>query len=202
MDSAHSDNTYMEIFIVPVEDPTEIEPLRVIDRTFLNLKALRIMDAEIYLDDIFLLDYDTGLFRIDILQSQRVEVTGRYRDFGFTKFAVYSDDYQDELIIAVANKHSVYEIDWHVLTKPVLINKYSLMENSNVKQVFMNDRYLIVQSSADAYNATNPKFPIDYTWVFTKGSRTYLNAYHVINHNSSIVEVDFDREKSQLYIAD
>lgn len=158
VDQAHSDNTYMEIFIVPVEDPTEIEPLRVIDRTFLNLKALRIMDAEIYLDDIFLLDYDTGLFRLDILQSQRVEVTGRYRDFGFTKFAVYSDDYQDELIIALANKHSVYEIDWHVLTKPVLINKYSLMENSNVKQIFMNDLYLIVQSSADAYNATNPKF--------------------------------------------
>lgn len=81
----------------------------------------------------------------------------------------------------------MYEIDWHVLTKPVLINKYSLMENSNVKQIFMNDRYLIVQSSADAYNSTNPKFEIDYTWVFTKGSRTYLNAYHVINHNSSIV---------------
>lgn len=45
VDAAHSDNTYMEIFLVPVEDPTDIEPLRVIDRTFLNLKALRIMDA-------------------------------------------------------------------------------------------------------------------------------------------------------------
>lgn len=80
---------------MPVEDPTEIEPLRVIDRTFLNVNALRIMDAEIYLDDIFLLDYDTGLFRLDILQSQRVAITGRYRDFGFTRFAVYSDDLQD-----------------------------------------------------------------------------------------------------------
>lgn len=151
------------------------------------------MDAEIYLDDIFLLDYDTGLFRLDILQSQRVAITGRYRDFGFTRFAVYSDDLQDELIIALANKHSVYEIDWHVLTKPLLINKYSLMESSRVKQIFLNDRYLVVQSAADAYNETNPKFEIDYTWVFSKGSRTYLNAYHVINHNSSIVEIDFDR---------
>lgn len=108
VDAEHSDNTYMEIFIVPVEDPTEIEPLRVIDRTFLNLKALRIMDAELYLDDIFLLDYDTGLFRLDILQSQRVAITGRYRDYGFVKFGVYSDDLQDQLIIALANKHSVY----------------------------------------------------------------------------------------------
>lgn len=45
VDDEHSDNTYMEIFIVPVEDPTQVELLRVIDRTFLNLKALRIMDA-------------------------------------------------------------------------------------------------------------------------------------------------------------
>lgn len=160
------------------------------------------MDAELYLDDIFVLDYDTGLFRLDILQSQRVEITGRYRDYGFVKFGVYSDDLQDQLIVALANKHSVYEIDWHITYKPVLINKYSLMENSSIKQVFLNDRYLIVQSSADAYNATNPKFEIDYTWIFSKGSRTYLNAYHVINHNSSIVEVEFDRENSHIYIAD
>lgn len=76
------------------------------------------------------------------------------------------------------------------------------MESSRIKQIFLNDRYLIVQSAADAYNSTNPKFEIDYTWIFSKGSRTYLNAYHVINHNSSIVEVEFDREKSNIYIAD
>jgi hypothetical protein len=61
------------------------------------------------------------------------------------------------------------------------------MENSRVKQVTLNDQYLFVQAAADAMNDTNPKFEIDYTWVFTKGSRTYLNAYHVVNHNSSIV---------------
>ena len=95
VDEAHADNTYMEIFIVPIEDPTEIEPLRVIDRTFLNLNALRIMDAEIYLDDIFLLDFDAGLFRLDILQSQRIAITGQYRDKGFYRFGVYSDDLED-----------------------------------------------------------------------------------------------------------
>lgn len=108
VDKEHSDNTYMEIFIVPVEDPTEIEPLRVIDRTFLNLNVLRIMDVQLYLDDIFLLDYDTGLFRLDILQSQIVAITGRYRDRGFTKFGIYSDDLQDECIVAVANQHTLF----------------------------------------------------------------------------------------------
>jgi hypothetical protein len=201
VDAEHGENTYMEIFLVPVEDPTDIQPLSIIDRTFLNLNSLRIMDAQIYLDDIFVLDFDTGLWRLDILLSQRVQITGRYRDYGFVKFGVYSDDYADEVIIALANKHTVYEIDWHKISQPTLINKYSLMENSTVKQVMLNDKYLMVQSSADAKNDTHT-FKVDYTWVFTKGSRTYLNAYHVINHNSSIVDIDFDRENSQLFVAE
>lgn len=45
VDPEHSDNTYMELFMVPIEDPTEIEPLGIFDRTFMGLKALRIMDA-------------------------------------------------------------------------------------------------------------------------------------------------------------
>lgn len=202
VDERNSDNTYMEVFIVPVEDPTAIEPLSIIDRTLLNLNTLRIMDAEIYLDDIFVLDYDTGLIRLDILQSQKIQIMATYKDYGFQKFGVYSDDLQDEVLIALSNKHSIYEIDWHNPRNPVLINKYSLMENSKVKQLFINDQYVIVQSTADAYNSTQPKFEIDYTWIFTKGSRTYTNAYHVINHNSSIVEVDFDRANNHIYIAD
>lgn len=71
---------------------------------------------------------------------------------------MYSDDLQDELIIALANKHSIYEIDWHIMSKPVLMNKYSLMENSRIKQIFLNDKYVIAQSAADAFNSTNPKF--------------------------------------------
>ena len=202
VDAENSDNTYMEIFLVPVEDPTEIEPLSVIDRTFLNLNSLRIMDAEIYLDDIFLLDFDTGLFRLDILQSQRVAITGRYRDYGFEKFSVYSDDYQDECIIALANKHTVYEIDWHKISQPKLLYKYSLMENSKVRQVMLNDDYIFVQSSAEVETKDLGSVHYDYTWVFSKGSRTYLNAYHVIDHPTSNVDIDFDRENSHLYIAD
>lgn len=78
-------------------------------------------------------------------------------------------------------------MDWKDTNRPLLINKYSLMENSTIKNLFLNDRYLIVQSSAEAYNATHPKFNIDYTWVFSKGSRTYINAYYTIEHNSSVV---------------
>lgn len=76
------------------------------------------------------------------------------------------------------------------------------MENSAVTQIFLNDRYVVVQSAADAYNATNPQFELDNTWIFSKGSRTYLNAYYVIGHDSSNVELYFDRERSRLYIAE
>jgi hypothetical protein len=92
VDAAHSDNTYMEIFLVPIDDPSYIQPLRVVDRTFLNIPSLRIMDARIYLDDIFVLDYDNGLYRLDILQSQRIAITGNYKDNGFVRFGVYSND--------------------------------------------------------------------------------------------------------------
>jgi hypothetical protein len=68
-----------------------------------------------------------------------------------------------------------------------MIQKYSLMENSTVKQLIINNQFVVVQSSANATNSTNPNFEIDYTWVFSRGSRTYSNAFAVINHNSSKV---------------
>jgi hypothetical protein len=103
-------------------------------------------------------------------------------------------------MIALANEHNVYEINWQNTMKPLLVNKYSLMEGSKVKQVILTDRYLIVQSVAFGSNETNPKFEIDYTWIFTKGSRTYMNAYHVINHKNSVVELDTDKTLDTLYI--
>lgn len=105
-----------------------------------------------------MLDIEYGLIRLDIRQSQHLEVTAVYRDFGFSKFSVYSDDYDNEVIIALANNHAVYEIDWKNTIEPKLINKYSLMENSKVNQVELNDEYLVVQSFAFASNETSPIF--------------------------------------------
>ena len=58
----------------------------------MRVEKLSISDVKLYLGDIFVLDYETGLFRLDILKSQRVRITGKYSDFGFKKFSVYSDD--------------------------------------------------------------------------------------------------------------
>lgn len=66
----------------------------------------------------------------------------------------------------------------------------------------INQDFVIVQSSANATNDTNPNFEIDYTWIFSKGARTYTNAYQIINHNSSHVFIDFNKADNRLYLVD
>jgi hypothetical protein len=93
------------------------------------------------------------------------------------------------VLITLSNKHSVYEINWDDIQEPLVVNKYSLLENSTVQNVFMSNKYVVVQASSLAYNDTHPKFQINNTWIFSKGSRTYTNAYHVISHNSTVVQI-------------
>lgn len=143
-------NTYMEIF--QARDPYDLQIMKVIDRTYVHTNSLSIIDAKVYLGDIFFLDYLHGLFRLDILHSTEVLITGRYIKDGFTKFAVYSDDLENEVLIALANNHAVYEIDWSNIRNPIMVTKYSLMEQSHVKQLIINDLFVVVQSAANATN--------------------------------------------------
>lgn len=78
-----------------MRDPYDIQIMKVIDRTYLHTKTLSIIDAKVYLGDIFMLDYINGLYRLDILHNNDVLITGRYIKDGFTKFAVYSDDLEN-----------------------------------------------------------------------------------------------------------
>lgn len=52
--------------------------MKVIDRTYIHAKTLSIIDAKVYLGDIFFLDYLNGLYRLDILHNNDVLITGRY----------------------------------------------------------------------------------------------------------------------------
>ncbi len=62
------------------------------------------------------------------------------------------------MLIALANNHAVYEIDWSNIRDPVMITKYSLMEHSQIKQLLINDLFVVVQSVANATNSSNPNF--------------------------------------------
>lgn len=193
-------NTYLEIF--SITDPYDIQIMKVIDRTYLHLNSFEITDAKVYLGDIFVLDYFYGLYRLDILRNNDVAIMGRFPKDGFTRFSVYSDDLEEEVIVALANSHAVYEIEWSDISKPVTTSKYSLMEHSHVKQVFISADFVIVQSTGNATNSTHPNFEIDYTWIFTKQARTYTNAFSIINHKSEQVELDFVRANNHLYVID
>jgi hypothetical protein len=51
------------------------------------------MDFEVYLGDIYLLDYHSGVIKFDITPAQTIAIVGRYRtDSGFTKLGVYSNN--------------------------------------------------------------------------------------------------------------
>ena len=83
----------MEVF--SARNPTDLQLIRVVDRSFLHLKSLTIMDLKIYLGDIFFLDVLYGLYRLDIQKNQDIAITARYDKEGFFKFGVYSDDLEN-----------------------------------------------------------------------------------------------------------
>lgn len=191
VDAAHRNNTYLEFF--SASDIEDLQVMRIVDRSFLSLPELFMTDFKIYLGDIFLLDYLRGLYRLDITHGQHIVITGRYEAEFMTRFSVYSDDLDEQVLYALANNHAVYEVNMDRPSTPVLLYKYSLMQHSQVHNLIIDEKYLVVQASANATNDDNTTTMLNYTWIFTKGSRTYQNAYKVIDHNSADVLIDMNR---------
>lgn len=90
VDAANVGNTYMELF--DASDANDLQILRVVDRSYLGLSVLAITDFKVYLGDIFVLDYGSGLIRLDITKGQHLTVFGHLRQEGFRRFSVYSDN--------------------------------------------------------------------------------------------------------------
>lgn len=85
---------------------------------------------------------------------------------------------------------------------PILLYKYSLMQESRVHNIIIDEKYLVVQASANSTNNDSTWQVLNYTWIFTKGSRTYQNAYKVINHDSNDVLIDMNRYMEELLVFD
>lgn len=91
VDDHYDDNTYLEI--MSVNNPMKPWTIRVMDRSFLYQKKLSIMDFEVYLGDLYILDYHSGVIKFDITTSQTIVIVGRYRtDSGFTRMGIYSSN--------------------------------------------------------------------------------------------------------------
>ena len=86
-----SHNTYLEIMLVnewkwPVT-------LKIMDRSFLLQDKLSITDFKVYLGDMYILDYHSGVTRFDITEAQDILITGRYRsNGGYIRMGVYADN--------------------------------------------------------------------------------------------------------------
>ena len=72
------------------------------------------------------------------------------------------------------------------------------MTNSVVSQVFLNDRFVFVQSNSIADDGTT----YNYTWVMNRGDRTYSRAFKIIKHNTSQTFIDLNQDSSFLIVID
>ena len=141
-DPNNNHNTYLEI--LNVNDPLKPWTMAIVDRSFLHQDKLSITDFKVYLDQIYILDFHSGMIRLMITDAEDLVITGRYRsDSGFTKMGIYSDNYDNSFILAFANRHAIYEVDWTNHISPKIIAKYALFDASNVTQIWINEQYVI-----------------------------------------------------------
>lgn len=144
VDHQYAHNTYAEI--MSVNNPLKPWTIRIMDRSFLHQDKLSIEDFEVYLGDIYILDYHSGVIKFDISPSQTILIVGRYRtDSGYRKMGVYSDNLDNEFLLALANDHSIMELDWTNQIKPVMITKYSIPEGAWMHDLWVNDQFIVAQ---------------------------------------------------------
>lgn len=63
------------------------------------------------------------------------------------------------------------------------------MPDSQVRQVFINERFVVVlSSSVDSGTVYN------YTWILSRGDRTYTKAFLVIKHDTINTFVDLNTD--------
>lgn len=107
IDPHNAHNTYLEI--MTFVDPFKPRTLKVMDRSFLHQDKLSITDFKLYMGNMYLLDYHSGVIVFDITPSQNILITGRYRtDSGFIRLGVYSSNLDNEVLFALATDHAIY----------------------------------------------------------------------------------------------
>lgn len=201
VDEKFHHNTYLEV--LKVDNPMKPWTLKVIDRSFLHQPKLSIMDFQIYLGDIFILDFHSGVIRLTLWPSQHVVIDARYRtDSGFTRMGLYSGNLDNKFLLLLAHDHSLFEVDWSDTIAPKIITKYSIPDGSRIHSLWCNEQYVAVQLTANLTDYLNHTQPYQSSIVMTRGSRSYLNAYVALPHHTDDAFVDLNRENSYLMTMD
>lgn len=199
VDMHHRDNTYLEV--MTLTNPIWPKTLKIVDRSFLNQKNLQITDFKLYMGNMFITDYHSGVIVFNLNPDQHIAIFGRYRsDSGFLRLGIYSGNEDDEFILALANSHAIYEIDFTNQMKPDIIAKYSIMSNSHIQSIWVNRHYVVAQFTANATSPENITTLYNTTIVFSRKTRSYMNAHEIFEHNSSNVIIDLERSTDYLMI--
>lgn len=90
-----------------------------------------------------------------------------------TRFRVDHLGFNDDINLVMSNENTVYQFEWDVTTPPVLVTKYTLIPKSIVKQLFVDFNFVIVTTDSIIDDQLTRR-----TWVFTKKTTSYLNAYN------------------------
>lgn len=189
VDFKHRKNTYLEV--LTFTDPLWPRTLKILDRSFLNQDSLEITDFKLYMGNLYLLDYHSGVIVFDFTPAQHILVLGRYRtDSGFLRLGVYSGNEDDEIIFALSNRHAIYEVDFSNQLKPDIVAKYSIMHDAIVHELWVNREYVIAQFSANATSTENVTQLYNTTIVFSRKTRSYMHAHEVYEHSTSHVIID------------
>ncbi len=92
------------------------------------------------------------------------------------KFWVNRLGFNDDLNVVFSNGNSIYQYDWVIGKAPVLTSKYSLMPNSQVEHLFVDENFVIVSARA-YYHDEFVDLLYRNLWVFTRRTTSWTNAF-------------------------
>lgn len=76
---------------------------------------------------------------MEINSKQLLDVSGRYRTGkGYTKLGVSYNPIRSKLLLALAHNNSIVEVDWSDQDQPQIIGKYSIPDNSDIAELWVN----------------------------------------------------------------
>jgi hypothetical protein len=169
------DQTYAEIFLMI--NPLKPQLLDVIDHTFLEMNKLSIADVQVTRGLIYILAYNRGIYELRLTRDQHLQVRSILPlQLDINRFHVDQLGFNDDLNVVATNGNTIYQFEWDLAAPATLVAKYTLIPNSQVLQIFTDYNFVI----ASAESVINDEL-VRRTWVFTRRTLSYLNAYNVFH---------------------
>lgn len=109
VDSGHSGQTYVEIFM-HTDSILTIQILDVIDHTLFDLPSLSILDFQVHFNYVYLLIKDVGLYQIEFTPTQRIIKRAFFPiKMNVHRFVVEQNGFNDDLHLVFSNENTVYQ---------------------------------------------------------------------------------------------